>query len=206
MTFYQRQMHASQFEKRVFAELDCMGFGSAENGTEHTHPAFVTNLHRSTDQTSLSIRFQPDGVACYGDPPRSFYVEAKYASSIEKTAYEQYLNLYRAGNVVVVIFGKLHMRWNFIENIGLVDGRTTVGAFPPHMQFPVHDGWIHPRNSTRENDLRAVYRMIGSGTPYREIDKSSLYAWAYFKPLVVIRLGIQEDLYDLVRGTSWPLS
>ena len=89
-----RTVISSAFEKRLFSELESLGFVVAVNGTEHTHPDFVRALHRSADQTSLAIRFQPDAVAHIGNTPRAMYVEAKAAKNIEKTAYEQYMKLH----------------------------------------------------------------------------------------------------------------
>jgi hypothetical protein len=185
--FQYRIERANKFETELFQRLQEMGFGVARNGTEHTHPDFVNLLRQSSDQTSLAIRFQPDGVACIGRIPRSFYVEAKAGKNIEKTAWEQYQKLVNAGNIVVVVFGDLERRWQFADGLGLINGNATVEAFPSNKRFPVIDGWITPRGSGRWEQLRPG--IVGaSGTPYRQVDVTSLFEWGIFKSAIIRRL------------------
>lgn len=179
MTFLTRCIQATAYQDGLFCVLRHMGFSVALNGTEHTHPDFVGNLHSSTDQTSLSIRYQPDGVASIGNPAQSIYVEAKDSKTIERAAYEQYMKLRANGNIVVVIFKKLDNKWNFVEDIQLVHGAITVARFPK--AFPVDsDGWICPREDS--GWLKQLRRRGGnlSATPYREIEPSSLFDWSEF--------------------------
>jgi len=187
-----RTAASQSFEQRLLDKLERSGFVVAMNGTEHTHSDFVGQLHQSTDQTSLAIRFQPDAVAHIGAVPRSFYVEAKAAKNIERTAYEQYMKLYTNGNVVVVVFEKLDWHWNFIEDIKLVDGNETVGRFPPDKQFPVDGaGWITPRKCERWHNIK-THNPQASGTPYREIAVASLLQWRDFKDRIIQRLAERE--------------
>jgi len=186
--FGERIKTSVAFEKLLFEKLDEQGFAIAVNGTEHTHPGFVSQLLHSTDQTSLAIRFQPDGVACIGKTPRSFFIEAKAARNIEKTAYEQYMKLQVTGNIVIVVFEKLGWGWNFIEDIKMTDGHETVASFPAEKRFPVSpDGWIYPRSGKRWRDIKQKV-LRASGTPYREIDKVSLLPWSVFKDNVITKL------------------
>lgn len=186
-SFAARIATANQFQDELFAALETLGFQVAINGTEHTHPSFVERLRGSTDQTSLAIRFQPDGVACLGTLPRTLYVEAKNARNIERTAYEQYMKLHAAGNVLTIVFGKLDWQWNFIERLTLVSGVVTVSKFPPAQRFPVEDDWIVPRRAHHWNTVRGTNPQA-SGTPYREILPSSLRPWSAFKSEVINRL------------------
>jgi len=167
------------FEKAIFNRLQELGFTVAINGTEHTNPKFTNQLRHSTDQTSLSIRFQPDGVASIGKTPRSFFVEAKNSTCIEKRAYEQYMKLANNGNIVIVVFNfdLFGWKWCFVEDMLLIDGNDTVKQFPN--PFKVIDGWIYPNYKPR----------YGSGTPYREVDETWLYRFeGQFKPKVIQRL------------------
>jgi len=182
MGFSDRAAIAHEFEQSLFKELSNMGFVVAVNGTEHTAPEFVKDLKRSTDQTSLSIRFQPDGVARIGKIPRSFYVEAKYADNIERLAYEQYMKLYDSGNIVVIVFGKYEWAWCFIEELPLQPAIDTVSVYPEERRFPIVDGWITPRASGRT-------LAHGSGTPYRQVIIENLRQWSSFKKTVIDRLS-----------------
>lgn len=182
MNFQDRIEKASKFEKELFKKIAELGFVVAINGTEHTYPAFIEGLKNSTDQTSLAIRFQPDGVARIGKIPRSFYVEAKASKSIERTAYDQYKKLFDAESVVVIVFEPLGWGWCFIEEMPLEDGHDTVATFPVSRRFPVSDdGWLYPRKSTR-----GIAK--GSGTPYRKVESEKLREWYTFKKEILKRL------------------
>lgn len=183
--FSSRIAKARQFESQLFDKLSELGFRIAINGTEHTHPEFVEALKNSNDQTSLAIRFQPDGVARVGAIPRSFYVEAKDARAIERTAYEQYMKLHKAGNILIVVFKPFKWAWCFIEEMPLIDGRESVEAFPAKMRFPVDsDGWLCPKRTTHGTGR-------GSNTPYRYIDSSKLRSWAKMKKDLLMKLSAQ---------------
>lgn len=182
MNFQDRKEKAKEFEKELFEKIAELGFVVAINGTEHTHPAFIEGLKNSTDQTSLAIRFQPDGVARIGKIPRSFYVEAKASKTIERTACMQYRKLFDAGNVVVVVFRPLRWRWCFVEEMPLEDGHDTVAAFAASQRFPVSDdGWLCPRKSAHGT-------AKGSGTPYRKVESEKLREWYTFKKEILKRL------------------
>jgi len=184
MSFQDRIKKATEFENELFKKIAELGFVVAKNGTEHTHPEFIETLHKSTDQTSLAIRFQPDGVAHIGKVPRSFYVEAKASKSMEKTAYEQYKKLSDAGNIVTVVFGPFGWKWCFVDEMPLENGHDTVSPFPEKMRYPVSDdGWLYPRRSARG-------AAKGSGTPYRKIKPENLRGWETFKTDIIKRLSI----------------
>ena len=190
MSFDDRIEAARKFEDALIENLRGIGFSVAKNGTEHTHHGFVGQLYRSTDQTSLAIRFQPDAVACIGNVPRTFYIEAKDAKNLEKTAHEQYVKLQSVGNVVAVVFGKLNWMWGFIEDIELIDGHKTVEPYPEERRFPVDDeGWIYPRKSDHWNNGTGASNPQASGTPYREVDSCSLKEFSIFRNTVLQRLG-----------------
>jgi hypothetical protein len=182
MSFFDRSFSANIFAQRVFCEIEKMGFTVAMNGTEHTHPNFVSNLRQSTDQTSLAIRFQPDGVACIGNIPKTIYVEVKNATHIERLAYEQYIKLQQVGNIVIVIFGRKYRQgWNWIENIRFIPSKQVVDPYPISNRFPiVEDDWIAPRKHPNYLQLKTCNM---SGTDYKEVDESSLIPWELFKML-----------------------
>ena len=207
MSWFWRNKVSTNFEQQLFDRLAEMGFHTAQNGTEHTHPAFVDKLKQSADQTSLAIRYQPDGVASLGEIPHSFYIEAKTTSepgkahTIEKNAWEQYWRLHITGNIVVIAFGEFLdrgnektynfiWRWNFLESIKLRPSIEVVEKFPTDQRFPIIDGWIWPRGSRREAELRASGGCNGSGTPYREVATESLLPWDTFRQSIIEKLKV----------------
>jgi len=201
MSFSWRLRVSDESTNQAFVKLRELGFTVAKNGTEHTHPDFIRLLHKSEDQSSLAIRFQPEGVACIGMPPSTFYVEVKSTTdpkkkqfSVEKLAWKQYHLLHRNRNVLVLIFAKyierwkFEWKWNFLEDIRLLTPETTLAKFPPEKRFPIVNGWIAPRGSKREKELHKQYCYTGSGTSYREVDPSSLLDFQILKLSIVRRL------------------
>lgn len=180
-SFAARRSAARAFETQLFAALAAWDFTVAQNGTEHTHPAFVQALRASYDPTSLALRFQPDGVGAWGTPPRTFYIEAKSAQTIEREAYQQYLRLHAAGNLLVIVFGAWQpWRWCFIEELPLISGSETVQRFAPAQRFPVDaEGWLCPG---------ADRTPTGSGALYKEVRGDGLRNWASFRGTVSARL------------------
>lgn len=189
--FQKRALLAEKFENSLFARLAEMGFVIAANGTEHTHPGFVARLKNSGDQTSLAIRFQPDAVAAIGKIPRSFYVEAKAAKTIEKQAWEQYEKLIGNGNILAIVFEGFSWAWNFWQHIRLMPAEETIGRYPVHQRFPVIDGWVTPRGSQQWKKIRTA-TPYASGTAFREVDRKSLLPFASFKEIVIAKLAGTE--------------
>jgi hypothetical protein len=63
--FEARLSKAARFEEEVEAywQRSSKVEAVARNGTEHTHPDFVSLLRQRTDSGSMLVRFAPDGVA-----------------------------------------------------------------------------------------------------------------------------------------------
>jgi len=196
-SFNDRLERAKNYEIALIKMLNLSGFVTALNGTEHTHPDFVDKLRHSEDPTSLSIRFQPDGVAYIGNTPRSFYFEAKSSSTIEKNAYDQYINLTRNGNIVVLFFGsvgnEIKFKWIFVEDLKFTNSENLLKKFKnqkgnKQKDIPIIDNWFYPRklNDSDYNEWKIEYK--GSGTPYANIDKSCLLNCNVFKNLMIEKL------------------
>jgi hypothetical protein len=195
--FDDRLERAKNYETALINMLNLSGFVTALNGTEHTHPDFVNKLRNSEDPTSLSIRFQPDGVAYIGNTPRSFYFEAKSSSTIEKNAYDQYMNLACNGNIVVLFFGssgdEIVFRWVFVEDLKFTNSEYLLKKFKnqkgsKQKYIPIIYNWFYPRklNDIDYNEWKVKYKA--SGTPYANIDKSCLLDSDVFKNLMVEKL------------------
>jgi len=196
-SFNDRLERAKNYEIALIKMLNLSGFVTALNGTEHTHPDFVDKLRHSEDPTSLSIRFQPDGVAYIGNTPRSFYFEAKSSSTIEKNAYDQYINLTRNSNIVVLFFGsvgdEIKFKWIFVEDLKFTNSENLLKKFKnqkgnKQKDIPIIDNWFYPRklNDSDYNEWKIEYK--GSGTPYANIDKSCLLNCNVFKNLMIEKL------------------
>lgn len=171
--FASRLEQGKSFEKEVFAAIEQMGLFVAMNGTEHTHPIFVSRLRQSNDETSMYVRFQPDGVVGFGKIPHTAFVEAKSSRFIEKDAYKEYMKLSAAGLIVLVVFNYSGVWfWNKIENI--------VMSLENHRDWPVIGQWICPREDPLFH-RKKQQGFRGSGTPYRPVEKESLRQWDEFE-------------------------
>jgi len=179
-TFKERTNRGDIFSTRIFDDLDKWGFDVALNGTEHTHPEFIKQLHSSTDPTSLMIRYQPDGVASIGTVPRSFYLEVKASKYIERDAYLNYTRLQMLGGVVYIVFA--HNDFIGFSEVQNIEFESIISS-----SIPVENGWLCPRQRVDWETYRKTYK--GSGTPFRGVDIKCLREWSIFKQTVVEKLS-----------------
>lgn len=144
--------------------------GVIRNGTEHTHAEFMEHLRGDSSPAAKFVRYAPDGVF-KTIAAETIHYDAKHAKSIEKDAYEAYMKYRAAGcRVVLIVRCDDATYWQDVEHLRLINGHETVKQFPTHRRYPVdNDGWITPR---RKNGFNPNGQM--SGTPYREIDFSSM--------------------------------
>jgi len=173
--FQKRLDVAKEFEDELLAYLQGHPTVATAivNGTEHTHPEFVELLRNNDREASRFIRFAPDGVMLLtaGDV---IHYDAKAAKTIEKDAYGTYMDYVRCG-CRVLLFVKYDntVYCQDVDKLRLIDGNDTVAPFKPERRFPVDDdGWICPRQSSGYS--RRNYGSNMSGTPYREIDFTSM--------------------------------
>ncbi len=197
MSFRDRLPKEQAFLNKLRPALEALSIRIAPNGTEYTHSDFMDALRQSQDLTALALRFQPD-LVCYlrTEPGRPFYVETKAADTIERNAYEQYRRLAGLGHIITIVFEPFATwRWNFVEDILLRHGTTTVNGFRPEHRFAVEDGWITPRNSPQWEAIRRQNPQA-SGTPYREVLPSGLRPWADFLVGIRLRLRGPIEVYE----------
>lgn len=172
MAFAQRIEAGEAFQEQLMSLLSKRGDVASvcANGTEHTHPDFVSLLRSNNTRASKFVRFAPDGVYMKKDG-EVIHFDAKAGKSIEKDAYEAYMALRGLGCrlLLFVKTGEGEMYFQDIEKVVLIDGEVTVSPFPANRRFPVEDGWICPRKKAGTTGAGN-----GSGTPYREIDFSSM--------------------------------
>lgn len=173
--FDKRLKQAVEFEEELRRILQCRPRvrAIAVNGTEHTHPSFVELLRTNTTDGARYVRYAPDGVylCTNGDV---IHYDAKASKAIEKDAYRTYMDYVRAGCKVMLFVkwgGMIY--WQYVDKVVLTHGSDTVNQFPIGRRFPVdEDGWICPRHAEQKKPVSANM----SGTPYREIDFSSMNA------------------------------
>lgn len=167
--FHSRLIAGKSFEAQV--ERFCRLFVSsvAKNGTEHTHPEFVSHLRGKNDPGSRFVRFAPDGVML--TTGGVIHWEAKASKALERDAYETYL-LYESIGCSIRLFVQrpadraVFSQW--VKKIRFVPSANVVGQFPAEKRHPVDaQDWICPRHGSGQSGR-------GSGTPYREIDFCSL--------------------------------
>lgn len=176
MGFSTRIVAARQFEQDLLAYLQADPFvvKAIINGTEHTHSDFVDLLRTNPSPAAKFIRFSPDGVMLLYNGEVVYY-DAKTSRAIEKDAYNAYMQYADFGLTVLCFVQRRGGATYFqrIENIKLDTGEFTISRFSSEDQFPVKDGWI----------CLSKTAAGGSGTPYREIDFSSMETFDMNKPL-----------------------
>lgn len=160
--FFERLAAGKTWEQDVYRYLvdNPRVVSVAFNGTEHTHPDFVSLLRQNSAKSAALLRYQPDGVFLRDDG-EVFHFEAKHSSSIERTAWEVYHAIAAVGASVIVFVKHPRNGYTYmqtIEKMRLFPGSQTVARFPKDKRFPVHDEWIHRPGRT----------------PYREIDFDSM--------------------------------
>lgn len=159
--FEERLQAREEWERVVYTRLQShpQVIRVCFNGTEHTHPDFVSLLRFTNKHGARLLRFQPDGVMLMDDDT-VIHFDAKRAKAIERTAWGVYHSIEALG-ARVMIFVKhpdtSKEYWQYLPKIRLIPGDETVA------RFPVHDGWIVPPDTAR--------------TPYREFDFSSFCEW-----------------------------
>jgi len=170
--FSYRLSQSQSFEDQLFQLLQKSSdiLAVARNGTEHTHPDFTALLRFNDTAASRFVRFAPDGVML-GRNKNVVHYDAKNGKSIERGAYEAYVNYRNAGcRVILFVRCDKTIYWQHVEKLRLIPGEETVSQFPLEKRFPVADGWISPRKASHyRNGQRRM-----SGTDYREIDFSSM--------------------------------
>ncbi|KKW13320.1 MAG: hypothetical protein UY48_C0002G0011 [Candidatus Gottesmanbacteria bacterium GW2011_GWB1_49_7] len=208
MRGYQARCRGGEvFAQRVFRELQEEGFTVVSYGTEHTIPDFMGVVRQSTDPVSLFLRFEPDGVIAYGDPPVSWYIELKASLKYEQTAYRQGMKRHDLGLTVACIFNcEGEIRWGFIEELRFRDSEAIVGQYQD--PFPVIDGWIYPRQASHWEQIKWDNAQA-SGTPYKEVDGKKLREWSGFKRVFTTRaprLAVAGEVKVVSRKRGKPLS
>ena len=184
--FIERLKTGQAFEDEVEAYCAHYSLTVARNGTEHTHPEFVSHLRGLEDSASKFIRFAPDGVALL-KASGVIHWEAKASINLEKDAYETYVKYQAMGCSVCVFFkdGE-NVYKQFVDQVGFIPSDAVVGRVPPRMRYPIdEDDWITPRKS------KSGKRGSGSGTPYKEVDAGSLELLPHFYNVVYGQISIQ---------------
>ena len=167
MGFAQRLEVAKSFEMEVERYLCGRTSLVAKNGTEHTHPDFTDKIRFNSGRGAKFVRFAPDGV--YLSTCGSvIHWEAKAGKHIEKDAYETYMAYNQMGCTVILFVRAERVYCQRVERVGFIPSIDVVGKFAPARRHPIdEDDWICPRGGHG-------YAGTGSGTPYREIDLSSM--------------------------------
>lgn len=170
-----RCIESVDFDIEIFEILrhDPRVIAVCANGTEHTHSDFVSLLHCNFSDAAKFVRFAPDGVfltTCR----EVIHYDSKASKYIEKDAYETYLK-YKQCGCRVLLFVKHENRIfvQDVERIRLLHGSVTVEPYSIERRWPVgEDGWIYPK--LKKNFRASTNPGLASGTPYREIDLSSM--------------------------------
>ncbi len=168
--FENRLERGLQAERRVFGQLEAEGHDVVRNGTEHTHPNFVSRLRDNDTEAAKFIRYAPDG-AYRTNEGQVIHFDVKAANAIEKDAWNVYRAHEAAGcrvKLYIEFGGKSYSQW--LSDVRFLDSHSYVERFQEVRRFPIDEqGWICPR---QKPGFRPDGKM--SGTPYKYLDFDSL--------------------------------
>jgi hypothetical protein len=168
MSGFAKRLELSQhFEKCCLAYFKGRGIDYTVNGSEHTHAELVKRFRDDDSLRARQVRFTPDTMVYMEG--NLCYFEAKAGQTIEKAAYLTYLHIiHHAMPVVVMLWAKNGLvKWQFCERIRFLSSADIVAKHGQYAHPIDAEGWIVPR-------MGHGFAGNGSGTPYREVQLSSM--------------------------------
>lgn len=176
--FARRIQQSTQFEHCCLAYFKARGMDCTVNGSEHTHAPLVDKFRRDDSLRARLVRFTPDTMVFMDG--NLCYFEAKAGQSIEKAAYLTYCHIEKHIMPVVVVLWTKNgaVKWQFCSQIQFKPSLVVVEKYGDRAHPIDIDGWISPRNGHG-------FAGNGSGTPYREVQLSSMKAIEDFWPVLL---------------------
>lgn len=176
--FARRSTRSIQFERACLAYFKAKGLDCTVNGSEHTHTHLVEKFRRDDSLRARMVRFTPDAMVCMDG--NICYFEAKAGQSIEKAAYLTYCHIEKHIMPVVVVSWTKNgaIKWQFCSKIQFKPSQEVVKKHGDFAHPIDPDGWISPR-------VGHGFAGNGSGTPYREVELSSMNTITDFWPVLL---------------------
>ncbi len=140
----------------------------------HSTKEFMKRIKKLQDKTSKMVRYFPDKICAN---TKTIYVEIKYGSSIEKDAYDTYMQLYELGYDIAIVFYTRSTYEEYFQD-GLLMFTKIENLKMKHLgetyrDVPVKDNcWVTPRLMDEKEYCEWKEKTGGSGTTYAYIDES----------------------------------
>jgi hypothetical protein len=172
--FEQRLAKGNVWLEEVKQLLERRGLRTVLIGAEHVAPEVHKALSdmRNPDATAMFVRYLPDGFAVNIGTEEAFFFDAKAGKTIEKKAYETYLD-FAGKDRKVFIFIRNSKGETYcvpVRELRFRNSQEVVAKY--NFQLPIDEGgWIAPRLLNEEDYRRWKKRHPeASGTPYRYFD------------------------------------
>lgn len=175
------------WDDEVSSHLSSQGYEIARHNVENTAPHFAKypNYATSDNPSIRFVRYFPDGVAADFKNNVAFFWDAKNGNSIEKNAYETYLEFGANGREFFLFIKYDHNIYCVpLGEVKFFNSFQYVSRFPEYTRMPVDDGgWIAPRLWPEKKYLQWKYKNPeASGTPYRYFDFGDMKHWSISWP------------------------
>ena len=162
MSFDIRIQKAKVLEEKMREYFASKGINYALSGYEHLESSdnFMESIRRLDDGTSKRLRYFPDFIATN---KKAWLIEAKYSQTIEKDAYDNYMDLDMIGyNMGIVFYKDDKLLFANITDLVL---QTVTNAI-----IPVIDNiWIAPRQMPNYFEWKSKHPQ-SSGTTFGVVD------------------------------------
>lgn len=149
----------------------------AKTGYEdfNSNGAFMEKIRKLNDETAIRMRYFPDRTVANSHVT---LIEVKHSKSIEKDAYENYIDLANINYDVGIVFYMSHSLsrnelW-FCKIKDLMLSEAWQYAKKHNLFIPVKNiYWYFPREMNNTDYYKWKKKYKGSGTPYANIDFDS---------------------------------
>ena len=182
--FQTRLARGMEWDDEVSSCLSSQGYAIGRYNIENTahhftkHPGYAT----ANNPSIRFVRHFPDGVASDFTNNIAFFWDAKVGKTIEKDAYETYLEVGNNGREFYLFINSVAGKFCVpIDYVSFVDSHDFVSKFKDSMRMPVDDdGWIAPR-MWPEDKYRNWKRFhpSASGTPFRYFNFDRMDRWRF---------------------------
>lgn len=191
--FQMRCASGMVWDEEVSTQLSSVGYEIGRYNIENTAKHFTQNPHyANSDNPSIRfVRYFPDGIASDFKNNCAFFWDAKIGTSIERNAYETYLEFNVNGReFYLFIKNGTSIYCTPLLEVCFLNSYTYVSQFREKNRMPIDDdGWIAPRLWNEAKYLNWKYtHPNASGTPFRYFDFDSMKNWRITWPFDYLKL------------------
>lgn len=185
--FEMRCSRGMLWDDEVDANLKQCGYDIGRYNIENVAMHFKSHPnYAGCDNPSIRfVRYFPDGVAADFNANVAFFWDAKMGTSIERDAYDTYLEFAESGRELYLFIKSENSQYCVpIEKVEFKDSYLYVSQFHEKNQMPIDpDGWIAPRMWPEQRYLDWKFKHPeASGTPFKYFSFGKMGEWLFTWP------------------------